>query len=326
MTFDVFALGNPLYDLQVQVSDTLLGSLGFTKGGVLLIDQDQYDQLIPKLAGLPIHATPGGSAANTTIGVQLLGGQACYTGKIGADAYGDAYRTGLLARGVQANLGVGSLLTGLSVILITPDAQRTMFTFLGACRELSAADVNPEDIRKSRYLYVTGYLWDTDSQKEAVLFAMEQARKFEVPIAMSLSDPFCVHRHKADFRQIVERHVDLLFGNQEEMEVFTDTTSPEAAIEAIRPLCEIAVVTMSASGSYIAHGELLHRVDAFAVEAIDTTGAGDMYAAGLLYGLTHGLDLPKTGTLASYVSAQVVAQMGPRLEWLDPDAVAGVLK
>ncbi|UFP95366.1 adenosine kinase [Gloeobacter morelensis] len=324
-TFDVFALCNPLYDLQVQVSDALLVGFGFPKGGVCLIDREQYDELIPKLAGLPIHATPGGSAANTVIGIQQLGGTTCYTGKVGADSYGAAYRNGMISRGVQANLGVGSQPTGLSVILITPDAQRTMFTYLGACRELGLFDIDPDAIAQSRYLYVTGYCWDTQNQKDAVLFAMEQARAAGVPIALSLSDPFVVRRHKEELRRVVNDHVDVLFGNQEEAEVFTETSSPEAAVDVLRSYCNTAVVTMSAAGSYIAHGSHMYRIEPFAVAAVDATGAGDMYAAGLLYGLTHDLSISATGRLASYLAARVVAQLGPRLDAIDPQVVEELL-
>lgn len=323
--FDVFALCNPLYDLQVQVPDSLLTSLGYPKGGVSLIDREQYDQLIPRLAGLPIHATPGGSAANTVIGIQQLGGTTCYTGKIGADTYGSAYKNGMVRWGVHANLAAGSLPTGLSVILITPDAQRTMFTYLGACQQLDPSDIDTDLIARSRYLYVTGYCWDTASQKAAVLLAMEQARAAGVPIALSLSDPFVVRRHKQELRQIVSEHVDLLFGNQEEAEVFTETSSAEAAIEVLRAWCETAVVTMSAAGSYIAQGNRLQRIEPFAVAAIDSTGAGDSYAAGLLYGLTHDLPLLTTGRLASYLTAQVVSQLGPRLEAIDERAIEQIL-
>jgi len=323
--YNVFALGNPLTDLQVQVSDAFLAATGAPRGSVSLIDRDQYDILIPKLDGLAIHVAAGGSAANTASTLQLLSGRACYTGKIGPDPFGTGYRDSLLARGVQANLGVGENPTGLCVILITPDAQRTMFTYLGACRELSPADVDLEALAESEYLYVTGYLWDTASQKETVLHAMRHARAQGVSVAMSLSDPFCVRRHRDDFRRIVDEHVDLLFGNQEEVEVFTGTTSAEEALAAIAPYCHTAVVTMGAAGSLIAQGGEVHRIAAFPVTAVDSTGAGDAYAAGLLYGLTHGYDLPTTGRLASYLAAQVVAQLGPRLDQCDQAAVAALL-
>jgi sugar/nucleoside kinase (ribokinase family) len=323
--FDVFALGNPLHDLQVQVSDAFLASLGAPKGGVSLIDREQYDALIPKLAGIPINGAAGGSAANTMIGIQLFGGTTCFTGKIGADSFGSDYRDSMTAKGVQTNLAIGESPTGLCVILITPDAQRTMFTYLGAGRELAPADVQTDILAKSRYLYVTGYLWDTDSQKQAVLYAMEQARKHQVPIAMSLSDPFCVHRHKADFQKIVTEHVDLLFGNQEEIEAFTDTKTPQDALAILMPLCSTVAITMSAQGSLIGHQGAVTSIDAFPVTAVDSTGAGDMYAAGLLYGLTHDLALAKTGLIASYGAAEVVSRLGPRLEKIDQEAIARLL-
>lgn len=323
--FNVYALGNPLTDLQVQVDDEFVASLGAVKGSVRLIDRDEYDALIPKLEGLTVHIAAGGSAANTMLGVQMLGGTTCFTGKIGPDPFGTVYRNSMVSRGVEANLGIGESPTGLCIILITPDAQRTMFTYLGACRELGPEDVNLAALADSEYLYLTGYLWDTESQKQAVLHAMQHARKEGVSIAMSLADPFCVSRHKDDFRRIVEEHVDLLFGNQEEAEIFTDTASAEEALRALAPLCEIAVVTMSAAGSLIAHGGKVDFIEAYPVRAVDSTGAGDMYAAGLLYGLTQKISLPVTGRLASYLAGQVVAQLGPRLERIEREAVEAVL-
>ena len=224
---------------------------------------------------------------------------------------------------VSVRSGEGT--TGIGTVLLTPDAERTLCTFLGISRELGPDDLDLEALRSSLYLYVTGYLWDTDSQKAAVLRAMEEAKAAGVKVALSLSDSFCVHRHKADFLEIAAKYVDLLIGNHEEAQALMDADNPYDAIRATAPLCDMAVVTMGSRGALLRQGDRLVEAAACKVHPIDTTGAGDMYAAGLLYGLTHGLSLEKTGELASYVAAKVVAQLGPRLDCLDAEAVAAIV-
>jgi sugar/nucleoside kinase (ribokinase family) len=251
------------------------------------------------------------------IGIAQLGGTACYTSRVGNDEHGDLYVQKLTERGIKPNLGVAPGETGICLVLITPDAQRTLCTFLGLSRDLRAEDVIIDDIRASKYIYVTGYLWDTDSQKEAVLKAMSEANRAGVKVALSLSDPFCVHRHKNDFQRILRDHTDVLFGNFHEAQALTDTDSPYDAVRALAERCDVAVVTMDEKGSLIQAGDRLYEIPVFPVKAVDTTGAGDMYAAGLLYGLTHGLSLDRTGRLASYCAAQVVAHLGPRLDLID---------
>ena len=318
---DVFGMCNALYDIQAEIPETILRELGVEKGGMFLIEEDQQRALATRIYDHIVHAEPGGSGANTMIGIAQLGGTACYTSKIGSDEHGALYTEGLRWQNVQVCTAAGEGTTGICVVLITPDTERTLCTYLGICRELRPEDVDLVALRASRYLYVTGYLWDTDSQKAAVLHAMQAARDAGVKVALSLSDPFCVHRHKADFLEIVREHVDLLFGNEEEAQVLTDTDTPYDAIRAMTPYCERAAVTMGVKGSLLREGDRLVEIPPVPVQAMDTTGAGDMYAAGLLYGLTHGLPLETTGRLASYLAAQVVAKLGPRLESLDRDAI-----
>jgi sugar/nucleoside kinase (ribokinase family) len=324
MQFDVFGMCNPLFDIQAEIPDALLDELPVQKGGMFLIDEEQQQALISKIYAHIVNAEAGGSGANTMIGVAQLGGTACYTGKFGDDEHGTLYAEGLRSKQVHIGAKPGAGTTGISVILVTPDTQRTMCTFLGICRELHPDDVPLDALRASKYLYVTGYLWDTDTQKAAVLHAMREAKAAGVKIAFSLSDPFCVHRHKADFLQIIQEHVDLLFGNTEEAQALTDTNSPREAIQALAPYCELAAITSGAHGSLLREGDRLIEIPAYSIHPVDSTGAGDMYAAGLLYGLTHDLPLEKTGRLASYVAAQVVAKLGPRLEELDKEAIAQI--
>ena len=296
MNYDVFGMCNPLYDIQAEIPESLLAELNVQKGGMFLIDADSQKTMVARIYDHIVNAESGGSGANTMIGVSLLGGKACYAGKIGDDEHGRLYEQSLREKQVEVSVRSGAGTTGICVVLVTPDAERTLCTYLGISQELGPDDVDTNAIRASKYLYVTGYLWDTDSQKAAVLHAMNTARSSGVKVALSLSDPFCVHRHKADFLKIVDEHVDLLIGNHEEAQALTGTETPHAAIRAMIPYCDLAVVTMGSRGALLREGETLHEIPAVTINPVDTTGAGDMYAAGLLYGLTQGLPLETTGT------------------------------
>jgi len=314
--YDVFGMCNALFDIQAEVSDDLLAALGYEKGGMFLIDEESQRAVVSRVYNSIVHTEAGGSGANTMMGVALLGGTACYTSRVGADEHGRLYLESLESKGVRTFLATGQGDTGISLILITPDTQRTMLTFLGQSQLLNASDVPIEALQQSQYLYVTAYLWDTDNQKEAVLRAMSEANRTGVRVALSLSDPFCVNRHKAEIWDLVRKHVDVLFGNYQEAQALTDTETPEAALLALADHCDVAVVTMDSDGSLLRAGGVTHRVPAYRIRAVDTTGAGDMYAAGLMYGLARGLTLETTGRIASYYAAAVVAKLGPRLEAL----------
>lgn len=321
MRYDVFGMCNALFDIQAEVKDDVLQDLGLSKGTMSLIDEDEQRQIVPRIYTHIVNTEAGGSGANTMIGIALLGGQTCYTSRVGSDEHGTIYRNGLVAQGVQPNLGIVDGTTGISLILVTPDAERTMCTFLGLSRNLSRDDVNVEDLRNSKYLYVTGYLWDTDNQKEAVLFAMQEANQAGVKVALSLSDPFCVHRHKDDFLRLLKDHVDVIFANIQEALALTDTDRPHSAAEVLAQYADIVAITMDEQGSLLKQGDSEYKIPIHPVTAVDTTGAGDMYAAGLLYGLSQGLPLDVSGQIASYTAAQVVAKLGPRLETIDQTKV-----
>jgi hypothetical protein len=317
MRYDVFGMCNALYDIQAEISDRELSELGYAKGGMFLIEQEAQREIVQRIYQNIVHSEPGGSGANTMLGVGLLGGKACYTSRVGNDEHGDLYRSQLAEKGVTPNLGVGEGDTGICLVLITPDTQRTMLTYLGQSRSLQREDVRIEDLRSSRYLYVTGYLWDTENQKEAVLHAMQAANQNGTPVALSLSDPFCVDRHRDDFRYLLKNHVDILFGNYREAQALTDTETPQDALRALAEHSAVAVVTMDEKGSLIHHRGVTYEIPTYPVHAVDTTGAGDMYAAGLLYGLAQNYPMDVTGRIAAYAAAQVVAKLGPRLESVD---------
>ena len=321
MSFDVFGMCNALHDIQAEVTDSVLRELEVEMGAMILMDHERQRSIVPRVYDSIVNTEPGGSGANTMIGLAMLGGRACYTSHVGDDEHGELYRTGLAAKGVKPNLGIESGNTGICLVLITPDAQRTLLTYLGRSQDLQVSDVNAEDLRSSKYIYITGYLWDTENQKEAVLFAMREANAAGVKVALSLSDPFCVHRHKDDFRRLIKEHVDLLFGNYAEAQALTDTADPYDAARELAKYADVAAVTLDDKGSLIQQGDRLWEIPAYPATAVDTTGAGDIYAAGLLYGLTQGLPLDVTGRIASYCAAKVVAQLGPRLDSIDLSAI-----
>ena len=324
--FDVFGMCNALYDLQAETPDSVLSELSLTKGSMMLISEDEQRDIVPRVYNALVNTAAGGSGANTMIGLAQLGGTACFTSRVGRDNHGQLYRESLTNQGVQPNLGEGDGDTGISLILVSPDAQRTMCTFLGQSRELQPDDVNLEDLRASHYIYVTGYLWDTENQKETVLHAMREAKAADVKVAFSLSDPFCVGRHKDDFLKLLTEHVDIVFANREEAVGMTGISDAHAAARELAKLSGgIAAVTLDASGSLIASGDDIFEIPSYPVTAVDTTGAGDMYAGGVLYGLTCDLPLPVAGRIGAYAAAQVVAQMGPRLETIDREAISVIV-
>jgi sugar/nucleoside kinase (ribokinase family) len=324
-TYDVFSMCNPLYDLVATVSDELVADLGLEKGGMFLVDEARQREIVPVIYSDLVVSAPGGSGANTATGVALLGGSSCYAGRVGDDEHATLYEQGLVNIGVKSSLGRGEGATGISLVLVTPDAQRTMCTFLGCSLELKPKDIRLDLLTQSKYLYVTAYLWDTDGQKESVLFAMQSARREGVKVALSLSDPFCVHRHKTELLNLIHDHVDVIMGNRVEAEELTGTNTPQDAARVLAESADIAVVTADSSGSWVcAKGDLI-QIPTYPATPVDTTGAGDMYAAGFLYGLTQGHSLEASGRIASLVAAKIVSQFGPRLDSIEQDAIQQIV-
>lgn len=324
--FDVFGMCNALFDLQAEITDQALVNLGVEKGTMRLVSAEEQRALVPAVYSHIVNTQAGGSGANTMIGIAQMGGKTTFTSRVGADDHGRMYKESLDACGVKPNLGEATEGdTGLCLVLITPDAQRTMGTFLGVSQELHPEDINVVDLAQSKYLYVTGYLWDTDSQKEAVEFAMRQAKDAGVHVALSLSDPFCVGRHKADFERLMRDYVDVVFANREEARMMTGEDDARVAAQRLVEMCGgMAAVTLDKEGSILVRGTEVHEIPIYPVHAVDTTGAGDMYAAGILYGLTRELPLPITGRIAAWSAGKIVEHLGPRLPSLDIDAIKAI--
>lgn len=313
MAFDVIGIENPLIDVMAEVPDEFLQRLRLEKNRMFLVDLPRHRELLEALNGVKVHAEPGGSCANTMQGVAQLGGRAAYCGKVGADEHGRVYVNKLETAGVTCFIRPSSHLTGSTIILVTPDAARTMNTYLGACQDLQPTDVPVEAIRQSRRLYLTGYLWDTGGQKEAAALALRTARESGVPVAFSLADPFCVNRHRDDFERIITGYADVVLCNREEALAQTGAATTHEALQVLRKQCPRAVITIGAAGAVIADGAETIYVDPFPVHPKDTTGAGDAFAAGFLYGLSRGASLHRCGRIGNRFAAQVIQQVGPRL-------------
>jgi sugar/nucleoside kinase (ribokinase family) len=260
----------------------------------------------------------GGSAANTAAGIASFGGEVGFVGKVGADQLGEVFTHDIGAVGVDyqpVTAGEGGSPTARCLILVTPDAQRTMNTFLGASAEVHPDDVDVDRVRRAGVLYCEGYLWDPPEAKAAMRKAMDAAVDAGVKVAFTLSDSFCVDRHRAEFLELLDGPVDILFANEAEVLSLYEAPTWEVAVERVRGHVDIACLTRSEKGSHIIHGhdEIVipaHPVD----DLVDTTGAGDLYASGFLYGYTHNLDLKVCGDLASLAAAEVISHVGARPE------------
>jgi len=314
MGYDVVGLGNPLIDIFLHVDDAFLKTLGLHKGSMNLVDQARQQQILAEAKDLQRTVTLGGSCANTMVMIAQLGGKVAYGGKIGDDELGAMYESQLIENGVASCLVKQKGMTGSTIILVNPDAERTMNTHLGMSQAFAETDLDAEAIRQADYLYVEGYLWDTPTQKKAVLAALEQAKTADTKIALTLSDSFCVERHQDDFRRLMAEYVDILFCNETEAGFISAKSSPEEQLKVMSETVDQIVLTLGRKGSCIHHQGTTTFIDPFPVRAIDTTGAGDSYAAGYLYGLTHHYSVLEAGTLASYCAATVVSQNGPRVQ------------
>ena len=310
---DVYGVGNALVDVQVRVDEEFIARHGLKKGHMELVDARRQAQVLDALAGHPVNRCSGGSAANTVVGVAELGGRAAYCGKVGNDALGRFYRDDLDAIGVRFDGASSSEATGTALVLITPDAQRTMLTSLGASALLDSPDVQLSSLDGCAYLYVEGYLLPGEGTRRAALAAIEAAKSRGVRIALTVSDPFVVAQSAQLLWELIDGPIDLLFCNEIEAAALVGTDDMVECARALHRRATNIALTLGAKGSVLMHEGTLHPVEGVKVDPVDTTGAGDMYAAGILYGLTHGLSWPEAGRLASHAAARVVSTLGARL-------------
>ena len=311
--FDVVGIGNAIVDVLVQADDAFLDNHGLRKGTMALVDEGQAERLYSAVG--PGLETSGGSAANTLAGIAQLGGRAAFIGRVRDDQLGTIFSHDI--RAVGATFTTPPVRSGPStarcLILVTPDAQRTMCTYLGASVNLDPGDLDLDLVAQARVLYLEGYLWDSDEAKQAFLAAAEVARRHGGEVALSLSDAFCVDRHRASFQELVDGHVDLLFANEMEITSLYEANSFEEALDQVRGRCRVAALTRSEQGSLVLSGEQAIAIAPYRLgELVDTTGAGDLYAAGFLHAHTRGESLERCGQLGSLCAGQVVTQLGPR--------------
>ncbi|MCB1669253.1 MAG: adenosine kinase [Porticoccaceae bacterium] len=315
--YHVYGIGAALVDTEIEVADQDLAQLGIEKGLMTLVDEARQHELVTHLRDhlVASRRACGGSAANTIIALSYFGGKAFYSCKVADDDNGRFYLQDMESAGVKHphTTSPGKGVTGKCLVMITPDAERTMNTFLGTSETVSENEIDAEAIACSEYLYMEGYLVTSPSGRAAAIKARKIAQASKVKVAISLSDPGMVTHFKTGLQEMIGDRVDLLFCNRAEALEWTGASQVLEAAEKLKNVSHRFAITLGAEGSLIFDGDNLHRVAGHPVTAIDTNGAGDMFAGALLYGLTHGLDCTDAGKLANLASAKVVSQFGPRL-------------
>ncbi len=310
---DVVGIGNALVDVLSRESEAFVTAQGLVKGAMQLVDEARARELYAAMG--PAVEVSGGSAANTIVGVASFGGRAHYVGKVRDDQLGEVFQHDLRSVGVgySTSAAPSGPATGRCLIVVTPDAQRTLTTYLGASVQLGPADVDKGVIERAAILYLEGYLFDPPEAQRAFHAAAGVAHAAGRKVALTLSDPFCVDRHRAAFRELVERHVDILFANEAEIRALYEAADFDAALQQVRRHCAVAALTRSERGSVVVAGDAVHVVEAHPVRAVvDTTGAGDLYAAGFMFGLSRGRSLATCGRLGSLAAAEVISHVGAR--------------
>jgi sugar/nucleoside kinase (ribokinase family) len=313
--YDVVGIGNAIVDIFGHCDDAFLSKHDLPKGFMRLIDAQEADRLYGLMG--PAMERSGGSAANTIAGLASFGGKGAFIGRVADDQFGKVFWHDIRASGVafETAPATGGLPTAVCLIFVTPDGERTMNTFLGASTELGPAEVDAGMIAAAKVTYLEGYLFDKPEAKEAFHAAASIAAKAGRKTALSLSDAFCVDRHRADFRKLVKSGIDILFANEKEITALYEMNSFDEAAAAVRGECEIAVLTRSEAGSVIVTQKETVQVRPTRVEkVVDATGAGDLYAAGFLYGYTRNLKLVDCGRLGSLAAAEVISHLGARPE------------
>src|ERR1700742_566527 len=312
--YDVLGIGNAIFDVLVQTDEGFLAAHGMTKGGMALIDEARAASIYRDMG--PAVEMSGGSAANTIVGIASLGARAAYVGKVRDDQIGRLYTHDIRAAGVafETKPAGNGPATGCSYILVTPDGERTMNTYLGAAQELMPADIDADQVAASAFVYLEGYLWDPKSAKEAFVKAAAIAHQAGRQVALTLSDSFCVDRYRGEFLDLMRNGtVDLVLANEAELHSLYQTSDFEAALTQLRKDIGLAAVTRSEKGCVVAAQEAVIAVPAFPIKKIvDTTGAGDLFAAGFLFGLARGAGFENAGRLGALAVAEVIQHIGAR--------------
>jgi sugar/nucleoside kinase (ribokinase family) len=313
--YDVLGIGNAIVDVLSRADDGFLSKHGLVKGSMMLIDEQRAETLYAAMG--PGVEVSGGSCGNTMAGVASFGGRGAYIGKVRDDQLGQVFGHDLKSIGVSFDTqsATSGPATARCLILVTPDAQRTMNTYLGACTGLGPNDIDTKLVGSAHVTYVEGYLWDAPEAKKAVLKAVDAAHAAGRQVSITLSDSFCVNRYREEFRDLVRNKVDILFGNEAEIKALYEVETFEEALEATRKDAKIAALTRSEKGSVVIKSSETYAVPAARVgKIVDTTGAGDLYASGFLFGLTQGKPLAECARLGGIAAAEVISHVGARPE------------
>ncbi|MFP4527590.1 MAG: adenosine kinase [Candidatus Kapaibacterium sp.] len=311
---DLCGLGNALVDFQFDVSELQLKEIGYEKGHMTLVDMDVHANLIEKLSDNEHHKCSGGSAANTVIAFSAFGGKSAYKTVLGNDVLGQFYAQEFRDLGIVLRAPfVDDEPTGASFVLITPDSERTMLTYLGATSHFGEEHIDEEIIKNSKWLYIEGYKFSLEKSTNAIMKALQIAKKHDTRVAVTFSDYFITESFRVGLDEVVSKS-DLVFCNETEAQSFTRTGSVEEAYRALTDRVPNVIVTMSERGSMIKYGRHELLIPAYQTRPVDSTGAGDMYAAGFFYGMIHNGTAEKAGHLASYAASRVVSQYGARLD------------
>ncbi len=323
MKTDVIGIGNSLIDLLIRVDHEVINELNLKNGSMHLVNDAEVKKILARIKSERVKIAPGGDVANTLAGIALLGGNAVFCGKVGDDEHGAMYEEHMKKGGVKTKLAKAKGITGKAITFITPDSERTFATYLGVACDLRKDEVDKEDIVNSKFLHVTGYQLESPIIRETTLNALDIAKANGVKISIDLADPRLVERNLEDMKKIVKKYANVLFMNEQEAKAFTNKEA-ENALEELANFVDIAVVKLGEKGSIIKQGNSVIKINSHKVKAVDTTGAGDMYAAGFLYALSKGRNIKVAGNIASYVSAKVVEQVGARLDKISKEEIARI--
>jgi sugar/nucleoside kinase (ribokinase family) len=316
--YNVYGIGNALVDMEFEIDDDFLDKHDVEKGVMTLVDEETQSQLISDINREETVEKPGGSAANTVFAVSQLGGKAFYSCKVAKDPFGDLYLEDMKEAGIDTNFDRQDReegITGKCLVMVTKDAERTMNTYLGITQNLSTNEIDELAIRDSEYVYIEGYLVTSENGFETMKKTKKIAQQNDVKTALTLSDPSIVEGFKSRFDSIIGASVDLLFCNEKEAKIYTGKDDLMEAREELKKEAKRFVITQGANGAMIYDGDTFIDIEPYDVKAVDTNGAGDMYAGAFLYGVTNGMGFAGAGKLASLAGSQVVSQFGPRLKW-----------
>ncbi len=323
--YDVFGIGSALMDFLLEVEDDILIELDLRKGQFHLLPEEESKKLFDRIRKFEIKTAPGGSSANTLYGVAILGGKVVFCGKVGHDEHGSIYEKKMVDCGMRTNLAKSDTLTGNAITFITPDSQRTFAVCLGAAMELKNEDVFFDDIKKSKILHIEGYQLEDPNLKAVSLNAMKHAKENKTLISIDLGDPGIVERNKEEILSMIKDYADIVFANEDEAKALTGL-EPEKALEEISKYADTAIVKIGSEGSFIKNESCLYKIPGYRTTAVDTTGAGDMFAAGVLYGIIKKYGLQIAGHIGSFFASKVVEIIGARLEYIDVQELDELIK